>query len=171
MAKDNQNITFKGDKISVIGRSVAVGDSLPSFKVTGTDMADLTPESFNGKILVIASIPSVDTPVCDIEIKRFNQDVSSLSEDVSVLTVSLDLPFAQKRWCAAEGVEQVVCGSDYKHRAFGEDFGTYIQELGLLTRAVFVADKTGKVIHVEYVDDVTAEPNYDAVIEKIKEAL
>ena len=117
--------------------------------------------------MLIASVPSLDTPVCAIETKRFSEEISKLGPDVACLVVSLDLPFAQKRWCGAEAVENIVTGSDYKYRSFGEDFGVYIQDMGLLARAIFLADKEGKIQHVEYIPDISEEPNYQAVLSKI----
>ena len=171
MATDNSKITFKGNPLTVLGAPVAVGAALPDFKVTGSDMNDLTRDSFTAKVLIICSVPSVDTPVCATELKRFSNEISTLGDDVTLLTVSMDLPFAQSRFCAAEGTDNVVTGSDYKYRSFGESYGTYLQELGLLARAVFVSDKNGTVTHVEYVGEVAEEPDYDAALSKAKEAI
>lgn len=164
MATNNKNITFKGNKLNVIGTPVQVGGKLPSFKLTGADLADLTNSSFSGKPLIVISVPSVDTPTCDTELKRFSKE---LPANAAILAVSVDLPFAQKRWCAANGVSNITVASDYKYRSFGEDFGTYIQELGLLTRAVFVADSGGTVLHVEYVDELGKEPDYASALASV----
>lgn len=164
-----KTITFKGkDTLHLEGRELKVGDRLPDFVLVGNDMQDLKPEAFAGKALVISAVPSLDTPVCSIETVRFNKMATELTQDVAVLTVSMDLPFAQKRWCGAEGVERVVTGSDYKYRSFGPAFGALIKEWGLLARAVFVADKTGTVRYVEYVPEVSAEPEYDKVLAAVK---
>lgn len=171
MNKSNRNITFKGKKVTVLGNEVKEGQVAPPFKLVATDMTDLESSSFKGKVLVLSVNPSIDTPVCAVQAKRFNEEAAKLAQDVIILTVSLDLPFAQKRWCAAEGVERVQMASDYKYRSFGENYGTYIQELGLLARAVFVLDRGGKVTHVEYVSDVANEPDYDAAIRKVKEVV
>jgi thiol peroxidase len=171
MAKSNANITFKGNRIKVLGDSITEGQPLPEFVLTGTDMADLTNEAFTGKVLVISVVPSLDTPVCAIQTKRFNKEASRLGDQVKILTVSLDLPFAQKRWCGAEDATAVITASDYKYRNFGNAFGVYLEDLGLLARAVFVVDKTGKVTHVEYVDEVASEPNYDAALSKVESAI
>ena len=168
MAKNNQNITFKGNKITILGTPVSEGQKLPKFKLTGIDLSDVTNETFSGKSLIISAIPSLDTPVCSTQTKRFNSEANQLADKIAVLTVSLDLPFAQKRWCGAEGVTAVTTASDYKYRSFGEDFGCYIQELGLLARAIFVADKNGTVRYVEYVDEIGKEPNYDAALNAAK---
>jgi len=171
MATSNQNITFKGEKTQVGGREVKVGDALPDFSLTAMDFSDITINNFPGKVLVISAVPSLDTPVCSVETKRFNQELDTLSGDAAVLTVSRDLPFAQKRWCGAEGVDKVVCASDYKHRTFGEAFGVEWESMGILARAVFVVDKAGKIAHVDYVSEITEEPDYDGVLAKVKELL
>lgn len=171
MATSNSNITFKGSPLPVDGQPLSVGTVVPDFSLVGTDMQPVTLNNFKGKVVVICAVPSLDTPVCATETKRFNQEATSLSEDVVVLTVSRDLPFAQKRWCAAEGVDRVVCASDYKDRTFGEAFGVDARTLGLLARAVFVVDKNGKVAYVEYVPEIAEEPDYDAIIAKAKELL
>ncbi len=160
--------TFKGSPLALSGRELKAGDALPKFKVTGLELNDVENSAFAGSNLIISSVPSIDTPVCSIETKRFNQEASSLPS-TKVLTVSMDLPFAQKRWCAAEGVNALTMGSDYRYRSFGEDFGTYIRELGLLSRAVFLADKTGTIRYVQYVPEVTEEPDYDRVLEAARQ--
>jgi len=170
MSVSNQEITFKGNPIEVGGASVQVGQSVPEFKVVGLDMSDVTQANFDGKVVVISSVPSLDTPVCAVQTKRFNEEISKLgNDDVVVLTVSRDLPMAQKRWCGAEGVENVVCASDFKYHSFAKTFGVELPTLGLLARAIFVVDKKGSVQHVEYVSEIAEEPNYDSVIEKVKE--
>lgn len=164
----SQNVTFKGNKLTLLGKQLREGDSLPKFKLTGTEMNDVDESAFKNKVLIISVVPSLDTPVCSTQTKRFNQEATKLSDQVAVLTVSMDLPFAQKRWCAAEGASRVVTASDYKYRSFGENFGVYLQEWGLLARAVFVVDKSGKVAYVQYVPEVSSEPDYEPVLEKVK---
>lgn len=161
----NKNITFKGGKLTVRGRELKVGDALPNFKLTGVDMKDILPAQFAGKVLVLSIVPSLDTPVCAVQTKRFNQEIAGFGDRAAVLTVSRDLPFAQKRWCGAEGVQNVTTGSDYKYREFGEATGTEIEELGLLARAVVVADAKGIVRHVEYVPEISSEPDYGSALE------
>jgi thiol peroxidase len=155
---------FKGSPLALVGQEIKVGQKMPSFKLTGTNMEDVSDAMFKGKKLVIVSVPSLDTPVCSIEVKRFNQEAATLAKDVAILTVSYDLPFAQKRWCGAEGVTQVITASEYKYRKFGEDFGTLIQDWGLLSRAIFVVDSKGTVQYVEYVPEVSEEPKYAAAL-------
>jgi thiol peroxidase len=134
-------------------------------------LSDVTNAAFAGKVLVVVSIPSIDTPVCATETKKFNQEASALSDDVVIAIVSRDLPFAFKRWCGAEGVSKVVTLSDFKHRSFGKQFGVELPDLGLLARAVFVADKSGKIVHVDYVSEVADEPDYTAVHAAVKASL
>ncbi len=171
MAKSNEKITMKGNPLRVEGRCLEEGCQLPQFRLVGTDMAEATNAAFAGKVVVVMTIPSIDTPVCATEARRFNQEASSLSGDVVVLGVSRDLPFALKRWCGAEGVSRVVPLSDHKHRAFGRDFGVELPDLGLLARAVFVADRAGKVVHVDYVPEIAEEPDYGAAIKAVRACL
>lgn len=171
MAKNNEKITMKGNALKVEGRGIEEGAPVPQFKLTGTDMADVTNAAFAGKVVVLMSVPSIDTPVCANETKRFNQEAAALSGDVVIVAVSRDLPFALKRWCGAEGVARVVALSDYKYRSFGKDFGVELPDLGLLARAVFVLDKSGKVAHVDYVAEVADEPDYAAALKAVQKCL
>ncbi len=159
--------TFKGAPLALGGKPLKVGDMLPPFKLTGSDMQDVRSDTFKGKPLVIAAVPSLDTPTCAIETKRFNEEVAKHQKSFTVLTVSMDLPFAQKRWCGTEGVENVVTASDFKYREFGPAFGVAITDWGLLARAVFVADASGKLTHVEYVAKVEEEPDYGAALKAL----
>jgi thiol peroxidase len=171
MAKSNETVTMQGKPLKVEGRCIEEGAQLPSFTLTAQNMSDVTNETYAGKVVVLFSIPSIDTPVCAIETKKFNQEAAALSQDVVVLAVSRDLPFALKRWCAADGVERVVALSDYKHRTFGRAFGVELPDLALLARAVFVADKSGKVIHVDYVTEIAQEPDYAAALAAVASAV
>lgn len=168
MNTTNKNITLRGAKLTVIGKELRIGDALPAFKVVANDMSDLTNDAFKGAPLVVLSLGSVDTQVCSDETRRFNSEVAALP-GVKVLAVSMDLPFAQMRWCAASGVSSVRTASDYKYRTFGESFGTYVKESGLLARAVFIADSAGKIVHVEYVPEIVQEPDYEAALTKVRE--
>jgi len=169
--KDNRNLTFKGSKLTNSGTCLIEGDAMPAFLLTGQDMADLSSEAFKGKILIILTVPSLDTPVCATETKKFNDAAAKMSDQVTILTVSMDLPFAQKRWCGAEGVTRVITASDYKYREFAKSFGASIDEWGLLSRAVFIIDRSGKIAYVEYVAEVSAEPDYDTALKKASELL
>ena len=163
-------ITFKGGPLTLVGPEIAVGSPAPKFTLTGNDLSDVSSTAYAGKILLLSVVPSLDTPVCATQTRTFNQRATKLDAKVEVLTVSMDLPFAQKRFCGAEGIERVVTASDYKHRTFGEAYGVLIKELGLLARAVFVIDTTGKVAHAQYVPEVTNEPDYDAALAAVAAA-
>jgi len=164
MAITNEKITLKGNPVTVKGQSLSVGQALPLVPVTTTDLKDVSLEQYLGKKLIVLSVPSLDTPVCQTETRSFNERASQLSEEVTMLVVSRDLPFAQKRWCGAEGIEQVIPLSDYKHRVFGEAFGVELPDVGILCRAVFVCDPAGTLTYVDYISEVADEPNYEAVL-------
>ena len=164
-------ITFKGGPMILLGPEVKAGDKAPDFKTADNGMQLATLDSFRGKIKIISSVPSLDTPVCDMETRRFNEEAEKLPDNVVVLTVSMDLPFAQKRWCAAAGVEKVKTLSDYQSRSFGLAYGVVIKELQLLARAVFIVDDQDFVRYVEIVPEVTKEPDYDRVLNAVKALL
>jgi thioredoxin-dependent peroxiredoxin len=163
------NVTFKGNPITLPANEVKVGDKAPDFTVLANDLSPVTLESSKGQVRLIISVPSIDTGVCDAEVRRFNQEAASL-DNVKVITVSNDLPFAQKRWCGAAGIENVQTVSDHRDLSFGEAYGVAIKELRLLTRAVFVVDSSDTVTYVEYVPEATDHPNYEAAIEAAKQA-
>jgi len=171
MTEQSGAVTFKGKPMTLEGPEIKVGDKAPHFKLVGNDLADIECKSFHGKVRVLSVAPSIDTPVCAMQTRTFNKEAAGLSEDVVVLSVSLDLPFALKRFCGAEGIERVITASDYKYRDFGEAYGVLIRELGLLTRAVFVINREGKVIHAEYVAEITNEPDYAAALKAVKSAV
>ena len=156
-------VTFKGNPLTLVGPAIAVGSRAPEFQVIATDLSPVTLASSQGKIRLISVVPSLDTPVCDAQTRRFNQEAATLP-NVDILTVSMDLPFAQKRWCGAAGIDRVKVLSDHREASFGAAYGTLIQELRLLARAIFVVDASGIVRYVEYVPEVPSHPNYDAAI-------
>ena len=162
-------ITMKGNPLTLIGRLPEVGQSAPDFEVLDNNLTPVKLSSFKGKICIIASVPSLDTPICDIETRRFNTEAANLSADVVILTISMDLPFAQKRWCGAAGIDKVITLSDHRNAEFGAAFGTIIKELRLLARAVFVVDKNGIVKLVQLVKEVAQEPDYAAVLTAVKQ--
>ena len=164
-------VTFKGKPMTLVGPEIKVGDRSPHFKLVGHDLADIECKSFHGRVRTLSVAPSLDTPVCATQTRRFNKEAADLAEDVVILSVSLDLPFALKRFCGAEGIERVITASDYRYRSFGETYGVLIKELGLLTRAVFVIDLDDEVVHAEYVPEVTSEPDYAAALKAVKAAL
>lgn len=161
-------ITFKGNPMTLVGPEVKTGAAAPGFTAIGNDMKPVELKNYKGKVVILSSVPSLDTPVCDIETKRFNQEAGKLGDKVAVLTISMDLPFAQRRWCGASDVKNLTTLSDFKDRQFAQAWGLYIKELGLLARAVYVIDKEGKVQHAQLVPEIAQEPNYDAVIEAAK---
>jgi thiol peroxidase len=157
-------ITFKGNPMTLLGPDVKAGDAAPDFKVVDNGLQPVTLGDTRGKVRLITVVPSLDTPVCDTMTRKFNEQAARLPDDVVVYTVSLDLPFAQKRWCGNAGIEKVKTLSDYQDRSFGLSYGVLIQELKLLARSVFVIDKNDKVAYREIVKEVTAEPDYDAAL-------
>ncbi len=163
------NVTFKGNPITLLGNEVKVGDTAPDFTVLANDLSPVSLSDSKGQVRLISVVPSVDTGVCDQQTRRFNEEAATL-DNVKVLTVSVDLPFAQKRWCGAAGVENVQTVSDHRDLSFGKAYGVAIEELRLLTRAVFVIDSNDKVTYVEYVSEATNHPNYEAAIEAAKAA-
>ncbi|MEO4051935.1 thiol peroxidase [Solibacillus sp. CAU 1738] len=161
-------ITFKNGPVTLIGNEVKVGDQAPDFKVLANDLSPVTLKDSEGKVRLFSVVPSLDTGVCDAQTRKFNEAAAELGENVVIYTVSMDLPFAQKRWCGAAGIEAVQTVSDHREASFGKAYGVLIEELRLLARAVFVVDTEGKVTYVEYVSEATNHPNYDAAIEAVK---
>ena len=162
-------VTMKGNPLTLVGNKVKVGDAAPDFEVLDNDLAPVRFSSFSGRVCVLLSVPSLDTPVCDIETKKFNEEAARLGEDVQILTISMDLPFAQKRWCAAAEVTNVKTVSDHRDASFGSSYGVLIKELRLLARAVFVVDREGVVRYVEVVEEIANEPDYEASLDALKE--
>lgn len=157
-------VAFKGNPVTLVGQEVKAGQQAPNFTVLDHDLSPVSLGDSKGTVRIISVVPSVDTPVCDQQTRRFNQEAANL-KDVTVLTISVDLPFAQKRWCGAAGIDQVQTLSDYRDLSFGKAYGVVIEELRLLTRAIFVIDKNNKVVHAEYVSEVTEHPDYEAAIQ------
>ena len=157
-------ITFKGNPMTLLGPEIKVGDKAPDFRVVDTGLAPVTLADFKGKVKIISAVPSLDTPTCDTETRRFNQEAANLPGNVVILTVSLDLPFAQKRWCAAAGVDKVRTLSDYQDRSFASGYGVLIKELKLLSRSIFVVDGSDTVRYVQHVKEASGEPDYAAVL-------
>lgn len=164
-------ITFKGNPFTLLGPELKAGDRAPDFTVVDTGLAPVTLASYTGKIKVISAVPSLDTPVCDTETRRFNQEAAALPDNVVVLTISLDLPFAQKRWCGASGIDRVTTLSDYQERSFAAAYGVLIKELKLLARAIFVIDASDTIRYIQVVPEVTSEPDYAAVVAAVKSLL
>jgi len=162
-------VTMKGTPLTLLGNEVEVGEKVPDFELIANDLSAVRSSSFRGKICIISSVPSLDTSVCDRMTRRFNQEAGSLGEGVVVLTVSMDLPFAQQRWCGAAGVKNVQTLSDHRNASFGEAFGVLIKELRLLARAVFVIDKEGVIRYKQIVNEITDEPDYEAALKAARE--
>jgi thiol peroxidase len=161
-------ITFKGNPMILLGPDVKAGDAAPDFKVVDNGLQPVTLGDTRGKVRLITVVPSLDTPVCDTMTRKFNEQAAKLPDDVVIYTVSLDLPFAQKRWCGNAGIEKVKTLSDYQDRSFGLGYGVLIKELKLLARSVFVIDRNDKVAYREIVREVTAEPDYEAALAAAK---
>lgn len=161
-------IKFNGSPVTLIGNEIKVGDTAPVFKATNPDMSEFNSEDLKGKIVVYSVAPSIDTGVCAIQARTFNEEATKLSDDVIIVTITEDLPFAQGRFCAAEGIENAKITSDYKNREFGEKYGFLIDELKLLSRGVVIVDKEGVVQYVEYVEEVTHEVNFDAALKAVE---
>lgn len=164
-------ITFKGKPMTLLGPDIKAGDKAPDFRVVDNGLGPVTLADFKGKVKIISAVPSLDTPTCDMETRRFNQEAAGLPGDVVVLTVSLDLPFAQKRWCAAAGIDKVKTLSDYQDRSFASAYGVLIKELKLLSRSIFVVDKQDNVRYVQHVKEVAQEPDYGAALAAAKALL
>ncbi|MBN1285202.1 MAG: thiol peroxidase [Anaerolineae bacterium] len=163
-------VTLKGAPRTLIGNAVTVGDQAPDFTVLDNTFKPVRFSELPGKVYVISAVPSLDTSVCDAETRRFNQEAAKLGDDVAILTISMDLPYAQKRWCGATGVDRVTTLSDFKDREFGQAYGVITQESGLLARAVFVVDKTGRISYIQLVPEIAAEPDYNAVLQAVEAA-
>ena len=164
-------ITFKGGPLTLVGAEVSVGQPAPDFTAAANDLSPYKLSDDKGKVVVISAVPSLDTPVCDTQTRRFNEAAASLGDNVVIVTISMDLPFAQARWCGAAGVEQVKTVSDYNGVDFGNKYGLLIQELHLLARAVLVVDQAGILQYCQLVSEVTDEPDYDAAIDAVKKLL
>ena len=159
-------VTFQGNPLTLAGSQIKVGDTAPDFTVTDNDLNPIKLSDTKGK-RVFLTVPSLDTPVCDTEVRRFNQEAAKLG-DVTIYTISMDLPFAQARWCGNAGIKNVITASDYKDREFSKNYGLYIKELGLVSRAVIVVDENNKVVYTEYLSEITNEPNYEAALKHVK---
>ena len=163
-------VTLKGNPVNLAGKELKVGDAAPKFTLQNNALGDVTLDSLAGKTIIVASVPSLDTPVCHAETKRFNDQAKDMP-NVPVVVVSMDLPFGNKRWCGAEGVENVTCLSAHRCTKFGEDYGVLIKGGALdrcLARAIFVVGSDNKIKHVEYVSEIANEPNYDAALAAAK---
>lgn len=171
MVERSGEVTMKGNPLTLVGPALKVGDKAPDFLVLNNDLAPVRLSEYRGKVCVFSSVPSLDTPVCDMETRRFNQEAGNLGQDVVILTISMDLPFAQKRWCGAAGVDKVITLSDHRDASFGSAYGVLIKELRLLARSVFVVDREGVIRYIQLVRELTQEPDYEAVLKAVKACL
>ncbi len=170
MAEERKGaVTMRGNPLTLIGPEIKTGQKAPEFHGVGKGLVPVGLGQFKGKVKVISVVPSIDTPVCDAQTRRFNEEAAKLN-DVQILTVSMDLPFAQARWCGATGVDKITMVSDFKDRDFGAKYGVLMKETGLLARAVFVVDKNDNVTHAEYVKEVASHPDYEATLNAAKKA-
>jgi len=166
-------VMFKGNPIALGGPEIKPGQDAPDFVAVDNGLQPVRLSGSKGKVLILSAVPSLETPVCDMETRKFNEEGGKLGGSVEVWTISMDLPFAQKRWCGAAGVTNVKTLSDFRERSFAETYGVLVKEgplAGLTARAVFVVGKDGKVKHVEYVKEITAEPSYDAALGAARQA-
>jgi len=166
-------VTFKGGPVTLSGPEIKAGQAAPDFNVVDNSLQPVKLSDSHGKVLILSSVPSLDTPVCDTETRRFNEEASKLGDQVEVWTISMDLPFAQKRWCGAADISRVRTLSDFRDRSFGQNYGVLIKDTplaGIDTRAVFVVGKDGKIKHSEYVKEIASEPDYDAALKAAKDA-
>jgi len=170
--QERTGVTGRGSvPLTLLGPELKIGDKAPQFTLTDNSFQPFTLEKLAGKVCIISCVPSLDTPVCDLETRRFNTEAAKLGPDVLVLTVSMDLPFAQKRWCGAAGVDKVITLSDYRGAEFAQSYGVLIKEMHLLARVIFVLDKNGVISYIQTVKDVGTEPDYAAVLQAVKKLL
>ena len=162
---------MKGHPLTLVGQEVQVGALAPDFEVIANDLSPFKFSALKGTVCIISAVPSLDTPTCDIETRWFNEEAAKLGPEVAILTISMDLPFAQRRWCGAAGVDRVKTYSDHREAAFGMAYGVLIKELRLLARAVFVVDKTGTLRYMQMVKEVANEPNYDEVLKAVAQLI
>lgn len=168
MVERKNAVTFKGKPLTLVGKELHPGETAPDFEVTDNSLNPVKFSSYLGKNCIISSVVSLDTPVCDLQTHRFNESINKFGKDAAILTISMDLPFAQKRWCGTANMNQAQTLSDYKNADFGQKFGVLIKELHLLGRAVFIIDKEGVIRHAHYVKEVTEHPNYDQILKEFE---
>jgi thiol peroxidase len=161
-------VIFGGKPATLLGDELEVGEAAPDFTAVGNDLKPVALSQFKGKVVVVASVPSLDTPTCDLETRRFNAEAVKLGPDVVILTVSMDLPFAQKRWCGAAGVDRVITVSDHRDASFGTAYGVLVKDVRLLARAVFVVDRQGVIRYIQLVKETGKEPDYAPALDAVK---
>lgn len=169
MERNREKVTFQGNPVTLVGNEIKTGDKAPDFTVINNELKPVKMSNFDGKVKILSIFPSVDTGVCSKQNHRFNKEASELSEDIVILAISNDLPFALSRFCGAEGIDKIETLSDHKDLDFSMKYGFLIEEMRLLARGVVVIDKDNKVQHVEYVPEIGQEPDYDAAIKAAKD--
>ncbi len=168
VTKTTVGVTFKGKPLTLIGQLPRIGQMAPDAEVVANDLSAVHLHQYRGKKLIVSSVPSLDTSVCSTETRRFDEEAAKLAEDVQILTISMDLPFAQSRWCGAVGIKHIQTLSDYKSAEFGKNYGVLILELRLLARAVFIIDPEGILRYTQLVEEMTNEPDYADVLGALK---
>ena len=163
-------VTMRGNPLTLVGPELKAGEKAPAFKALDGNLKEVILDASKGKTRIFSVVPSLDTPVCDMQTRRFNEEAGKLGDAVVVYTVSADLPFAQKRWCGAADAKNVQTLSDHRDMSFGDAFGTHVKELRLDARAVFVVDPSDKIVHAEYVKEIAEHPNYDAALAAARKA-
>jgi len=162
-------VAVDGNPLTLLGEEIKIGQTAPEFTALDIALQPVQFSTYKGKVAILVAVPSLDTPVCDTEVRRFNQEAANLGDNVEIITLSMDLPFAQARWCGAAGVDKVATLSDHNMADFGAKYGLLIKELRLLARAVLVVNAEGTVVYSEVLDDITKEPNYNAALGAVKE--
>ena len=171
MAERTGIVTVGGKPVTLVGNEIKPGDAAPDVELVDNDLKPLKLSAFRGKVCILSSVGSLDTSVCDVETRRFNTEAAELGPNIAIVTVSMDLPFAQKRWCGAAGVDKVVTVSDHRNAEFGKAYGVLIKESRLLARALFVVDRQGVVRYTQLVKELAQEPDYGAVLEAAKKLI
>ncbi|MFH2126374.1 MAG: thiol peroxidase [Pseudomonadota bacterium] len=168
---DDKQVTMHGNPLNLLGQAVAVGQAAPDAELLANDLSPKKISDYKGKVVILSVVPSLDTPTCDLQTRRFNSEAAGRGGDVVILTLSMDLPFAQARWCGAAGANAVITLSDHREAAFGMAYGMLIKELRLLARAVLVLDREGKITYIQRVKELSEEPNYDEVLAAVKKVV
>lgn len=164
----NRTVMMNGNPVEIVGNVVSVGDKAPDFNVVAMDFSIKRLADFSGKVCILSAVPSLDTGTCDIETRKFNELAAGLGNDIQVITISVDLPFAQRRWCGAAGIDRVTVLSDHRKVSFGENYGILMKNARQLARAIFIVDKSGVIRYTQLVPEIGNEPNYDEVIDAAK---
>lgn len=168
MERNAQKVTFGGNPVTLLGESAKVGDKAKEFTLVNSDMKEVKLSNFEGKIKILSIAPSIDTPVCANQTRTFNKEATKLNDNIAVLSISVDLPFALKRFCAAEGIDNVETLSDHKETDFGLNYGFLIEEMRILARGIVIIDQNDQIQYVEYVPEIGDEPNYQKAMEAVR---